>query len=144
MSRFIQQFVSSLTIVGYLLAVTWGPAWHEHHHGHCHSHAGESAPSAAAETAHSHAGCCWHHHAKGCDSPNQTTAHSAPAPSPCHSPLHDDDCVVCQMLAHPPLAPPAIELVDAREPVSAWVLTPAPSPAWFISPVYDSRGPPLV
>jgi hypothetical protein len=139
MSRFVQQLVSSLTVVGYLLVVTWGSAWHEHHHGHCHAHAVE----VASDAAHSHAGCCSHHHAK-CEGPQQPAAHSAPANSPCHAPLHDEDCAVCQILAHPPLAPPAIELVDAGEPVAIWVLTPAPSPAWFISPVYDSRGPPLV
>ena len=142
MSRFLRQAVSSLTIVGYLLVVTWGPAWHEHHHGHCHSHAGHSA--SLGEAAHTHAGCCSHHPGNCCEVPERPLARSAPADSPCESPLHDDDCIVCQMLAHPPLAPPAIELVEAGEPVAAWISTPVPAPAWWISPVYDSRGPPAV
>jgi hypothetical protein len=52
--------------------------------------------------------------------------------------------MVCQILAHPPLASPTIELVDAGELVQGWIAPTAPLAARLISPVYDSRGPPLV
>ncbi len=136
MSRLLCQFVSSLTLVGYLVVVTWGPAWHDHHHhhGHCPSHDGANTVFAPEHAGHSHGPCCGHHHS--------SCSEEETSNEPC--PLHDDDCVICQVLAHPPLTPPAIELVDVGEAVPAWVELFVPSPAFSLSPVYDSRGPPLV
>jgi hypothetical protein len=140
MSRLLRLAVSQITIVGYFLAVTWGPAWHDHHH--CHSGGAEPADCVAG---HSHPHCCsHHHHHHPCGQETQPLAESGHSPGPCHSPWHDDGCVVCQTLAHPPLAPSAIQLVDASEPVREWVSPIAPLAEFTVAPAYDSRGPPLV
>ena len=143
MSRIVHLTVSYATIVGYFLAVTWAPAWHDHHHGHCHAHAAKGSATEPVHAGHSHGRCCSHHH-PSCHEETPTAPQHAPAHSPCHSPLHDDDCVVCQILAHPPLAAPTIALVDAAEPVRDWVLLSSPQAARSLPSVYDSRGPPLV
>ncbi len=132
MSRLVQTAVSHIAIIGYLLAVTWGQSWHDHQHGHSQAHED-------CEMGHAH--CCSHHHAK-CAADSQE--HAAPFPAPCHSPWHDDDCVVCKNLAHPPLAAPVIALAEASEPIPAWVSFAAPLVT--LGPVfaYDSRGPPSV
>jgi hypothetical protein len=145
MSRFVHIAVSHITIVGYLLVVTWGPAWHDHQHGHSHADSAANSTPSGGESGHSHAHCCSHHHSKCCDGPVEPSDRlSVPPRAPCHSPLHDDECPVCQTLAHPPLATPRIELIDAPEPVQGWVAPTAPLVACLFSPVYDSRGPPLV
>jgi hypothetical protein len=147
MSRFLHQAVSLLTMIGYLLVITWGPVWHDHRH--CHAPACcEGLDCVAPEAVeHSHPHCCSHHHHHancGQESPEQTAAVSESSPSPCQTPLHDEDCPVCRILAHPPLAAPQVAVVDASAPVPGFVFPSAPLAERPVPAVYDSRGPPLV
>ncbi|MCA9069799.1 MAG: hypothetical protein KDA84_12790 [Planctomycetaceae bacterium] len=145
MSRFVHLAVSYLTVVGYFLTVTWGPAWHDHHQGCCQTHlCSEGQVSSATQTpTHAHTHLCSHDHGRCCDTLHTTkseTSEHAPCPAPCQ----DDDCVVCQTLAHPPLTTPTIAPVDASEPVPGWVMPPCPEAAVSLPTAYDSRGPPTV
>lgn len=147
MRLFVRQALTYVIVVGYFLAITWGPLWHDHHDCCSHSHAATTDCCAESVIEHSHAHCCGHHH----DHPNCCKEHEEPlrsvagsSPSPCHSPLHDDDCPVCQFLAHPPLPTPVVKVVDVSAPVLGYV-SPSAQQAERLTPAaYDSRGPPLV
>lgn len=146
MSRFLHQAVSSLTVIGYLLVITMGPLWHDHRHCHSHPHGGEAGCCADAVVEHSHPHCCGHHHHDhancGQEAREQTPATQS-SPSPCHSPLHDDSCPICQVLAHPPLSAPAIVVVDVSAPVEEFAPAALPHVERIIPAAYDSRGPPM-
>lgn len=142
MNRLFHLAVSYATVVGYFLAVTWGPAWHDHHQNCCHTH--ESPGDQTTVHSHPHH-CAYHHHhhdASGAES--QAVCEKSSPSAPCPAPCRDDDCVVCQTLAHPPLTTPIIALVDAAEPVPDWVMLPCPEAVVSLPAAYDSRGPPLV
>jgi hypothetical protein len=137
MSRFLHQAVSTLTMAGYWLIITWGPLWHDHRHCHSHAPCGEAECRDHTPAEHTH--CCAHHHHPNCGSETKGSS----SPSPCDSPLHDEGCPVCQILAHPPLSAPEVAVVEVSVPVEAFVPAPAPLAERAIPAAYDSRGPPM-
>jgi hypothetical protein len=147
MRPFLRQVPAYVTVIGYFLAITWGPLWHDHHHCCSHSLDTETNCCLQSVTEDAPPHCCGHHHDHGncCEEDGKSSSSVDGSSSPpCHSPLHDDDCAVCQFLAHPPLATPVVKVVDVSAPVLVYVSPSVPLAERLTPDAYDSRGPPLV
>ncbi|WP_166830915.1 DUF2946 family protein [Thalassoroseus pseudoceratinae] len=127
------RLLSFVAMGGYFLASIAGAQLHDHSHHHAlgessttHSHAGHSSHSS-----------CSREHSHASDSETPTLPHR-------HCPDHDDDCAVCQVIAHVPMVTALASISANVQLVTTTELVSSSQPSKLPPLRFRSRAPPTV
>ncbi len=115
-----RQYIAGTLLLSYALALLGSALFHDHS-SHAHSHAGcshenQSCKVDVTKTSKKKSHCCHHHHKSSDEAiANSDNKEQSKQQQDQH---HDhENCQICQFLATPLLASPAITITDASTPL---------------------------